>query len=293
MSAFQLVIPDNQCYNSDMKNIQNTPEYNLQRFDLFSILLSVVNDEHAGNSTNKIIAEYLLRNLNHLDELTIYDVAEECFVSRSSIHRFLRQIGFDQFGSLGQYIKDSNQHWRAFYDYVNRENFLDNVKSKMNEMMDDISQLADSEPVKQLVRLLHDYENVYFLSACTSASATQHLQEELLAMGKLIHVRTSSNVNADFLTELNKEDLLIVCSITGNYAFAVSKDLENVEAAKILITLNHTDLFKNYYDKIVYMSRLPIIDDSIHSTGLRNAYTKYGLLFFLDIIYNQYVKNIS
>ena len=134
-----------------MKNIQKTPEYNVRRFDLFAILLSVVNDENTANSTNRIIADYLLRNLHRLNVLTIYDVAEECFVSRSSIHRFLRQIGFDQFSYLGKYIQDSYQHYHAYYDYVNRENFIDKVKSKMNDMMDDISHFSDTDAVKNLV----------------------------------------------------------------------------------------------------------------------------------------------
>ena len=70
----------------------------------------------------------------------------------------------------------------------------------------------------------------------------------------------------------------------------MSKTLENVNAAKVLITLNHTEVFKKYYDKIIYMSRLVQSDNSIHSNGLRDVYTKYGLLFFLDIVYHQYVK---
>jgi len=38
------------------------------------------------------------------------------------------------------------------------------------------------------------------------------------------------------------------------------------------------------------MSRLVQSDNSIQSNGLRDVYTKYGLLFFLDIVYHQYVK---
>lgn len=276
-----------------MKTIQNAPEYNLQRFDLFSILLSVVNDDHVGNNTNKIIAEYLLCNINRLNELTIYDVAEACFVSRSSIHRFLKQIGFDQFSYLGKYIRDSNQHWQAFYDYANRENFMEDVQSKMKDMMDDISSLAENESVREFVQMFHEHKDIYFLSASTSASAILHLQEMLLAVGKLIYVRTSSNVSADFLPMLDENSLLVTCSVTGNYALAVSKNLEHVKAAKVLITLNHTEAFKEHFDKIIYMSSKPIVVNPLHSNGLRNVYTTYGLLFFLDIIYNRYIKYIS
>lgn len=273
-----------------MKNIQNTPEYNVRRFDLFAILLSVVNDENTANSTNRIIADYLLRNLHRLNVLTIYDVAEECFVSRSSIHRFLRQIGFDQFSYLGKYIQDSYQHYHAYYDYVNRENFIDKVKSKMNDMMDDISRFSDTDAVKNLVELIHNYEKVYMLIASTSGSAATHFQEELLTIGKLIYVKTSAHVDINSFAELDENTLLVTCSVTGNYAFAVSKTLENVNAAKVLITLNHTEVFKKYYDEIIYMSRLVQSDNSIQSNGLRDVYTKYGLLFFLDIVYHQYVK---
>lgn len=273
-----------------MKNIQNIPEYNIRRFDLFAILLSVVNDENTANNTNRVIADYLLRNLHRLNVLTIYDVAEECFVSRSSIHRFLRQIGFDQFSYLGKYIQDSYQHYQAYYDYVNREKFIDEVKSKMNDMMDDISQFSDTDAVKKLVELIHSYEKVYMLIASTSGSAATHFQEELLAIGKLIYVKTSAHVDVNSFAELDENALLITCSVTGNYAFAVSNTLENVSAVKILITLNHTEVFKKYYDKIIYMSQLVQSDNSIHSNGLRDVYTKYGLLFFLDIVYHQYVK---
>lgn len=274
-----------------MKNVQNTPpEYNLQRFDLFSSLLSIVNDENPANNTHKTIAEYLLKNLHRLGELTIYDVAEECFVSRSSIHRFLKQIGFDQFGNLEQFVKDSYLHYRAYYDYVNRENFVDAVQIKMNEMMQDISRLSGSAPIKELAEMIHEHERVYIFLASTAGSAAKHFQEELLAVGKLIYVYTNSGIQADSLTELKKEDLLIICSITGNFAFVVSEGMKSIEASKVLITLNHADIFRDYYDSIFYMSSQLQDKNPFHSYGLRNVYTKYGLLYFLDLVYNQYIK---
>ena len=127
MSAFQLVIPKNQCYNLAM-NKQNPTNYSLKKFDLFSSLLSIVNDAASNSEINRIIAEYLLRNFHKLHQLTIYDVAEECFVSRSSIHRFLKQIGFDQFNSLEQYVDETQQHYKAYLEYTNHDNFADYIK---------------------------------------------------------------------------------------------------------------------------------------------------------------------
>lgn len=272
-----------------MKNRFDAPDYSLKRFDLLSALFSIVNDERVANETNRVIADYLLKNLNKLGKLTIYDVAEECFVSRSSIHRFLKQIGINQFSRLGQYVNDSQLHYQAYFDYANRDNFNDYVKVMMTNMMEDISKVSDDKPIKELVEMIHNYERVVILIADTSSSPAKHFQEELVAIGKFIYVYTGSKVSDDSLLRLNKNDLLITCSVTGNYAFAVTKDLERINATKVLITLNHSEEFKDHYDKIIYMGEQIYIRNHI-SYGNRNVYTKYGLLFFFDIIYHQYIK---
>ena len=287
MSAFQLVIPKNQCYNLAM-NKQNPTNYSLKKFDLFSSLLAIVNDAASNSEINRIIAEYLLRNFHKLHQLTIYDVAEECFVSRSSIHRFLKQIGFDQFHSLEQYVDETLQHYKAYLEYTNHDNFAVYIKKAIDDMMEDISQAADTPPIEELVHMLHDYHNIYILIADTSSSAAYHFQEELLAINKFIYVFTSSKINLDALAKLTKDDLLIVCSITGNYAFAVTEDLKDISATKVLITLNHTEKMQGHYDKIIFMGNQSYITNHIYC-GNRTVYTKYGLLFFFDIIYNKYV----
>lgn len=272
-----------------MKHKFNALNYNFKRFDLLSTLFTVVNDEQPSNVTNRVIADYLLRNLNNLDKLTIYDVAEECYVSRSSIHRFLKHIGIDQFSRLGQFVNDSQLHYQAYIDYVNRDNFATYVKSMMINMMDDITQVSDNSQIKHLVEMIHDYKRVYILIADTSSSAAKHFQEELVTIGKFIYVYTDSKVTDESLSKLNKNDLLITCSVTGNYAFAVSRDLDKIEATKVLITINHSDEYKNHFDEIIYMGKQVYIRNHIYF-GNRNVYTKYGLLFFFDIIYNHYVK---
>lgn len=272
-----------------MKNRFDAPTYNLKIFDLLSALFSIVNDERTANETNRMIADYLLRNLNNLEQLTIYDVAEECYVSRSSIHRFLKLIGIDQFSRLGTFVSDSKLHYQAYLDYANRDNFANYVKSSMNSMMDDIIQISDSDAVLELVRMIHNYDRVCLLIAETSSSPARHFQEELVTIGKFIYVYTDATLTEDSLVKLTEKDLLITCSVTGNYAFAVTNDLDKISATKILITINHSDEFIKHYDKIIYMGKQVYIRNHIYN-GNRNVYTKYGLLFFFDIIYHHYIK---
>lgn len=62
--------------------IQNN--FSLSYFNLMTSLLAVLNSNE-DDDTNLVLARYLLEHFHELKNLSIYDVAEECYVSRSSI----------------------------------------------------------------------------------------------------------------------------------------------------------------------------------------------------------------
>ena len=57
-------------------------------FNLVIILLSLINSE-IHDSNNYKIAKYILENLNELEDCTITELAKKCYVSNSSISRFV------------------------------------------------------------------------------------------------------------------------------------------------------------------------------------------------------------
>ena len=79
-------------------------EKELNKYGILNSLISVLN-EGAEDTADVNIAKYLLQNFNRLQELNIYDIASECFVSRATIRRFSKKMGFDNFKDLkGQFI---------------------------------------------------------------------------------------------------------------------------------------------------------------------------------------------
>ncbi|WRK53521.1 hypothetical protein SD457_26580 [Coprobacillaceae bacterium CR2/5/TPMF4] len=72
-------------------------------FNLVIILLSTINSE-PKDSNNYKIAKYLLENLHTLEDLSISDLANNCFVSNSSISRFCKEIGLDNYNTLKSQI---------------------------------------------------------------------------------------------------------------------------------------------------------------------------------------------
>lgn len=63
------------------------------------MLLGVIEKEDPG-STDYIIADYILHNVYELGKCSSLELAQGCNVSKSSISRFCRNIGLEDFFTL-------------------------------------------------------------------------------------------------------------------------------------------------------------------------------------------------
>lgn len=77
-------------------------------YNLTIILLSTINSELI-NSNNYRIAKYILENMRALEDISITELAKECYVSNSSISRFCRDIGLRDYNELKSQIAKYHQ----------------------------------------------------------------------------------------------------------------------------------------------------------------------------------------
>jgi len=89
---------------------------------LLNSLFSIINEGDV-NDSNYIIAHYFLEHYHELDRLNLHAVAEACFVSRSSIRRFCRSIGFENFLSLKSEFSTYDDSLQAHMKFAEKENF--------------------------------------------------------------------------------------------------------------------------------------------------------------------------
>ena len=68
-------------------------------FNLMIILSSAINSEPI-DSNNYKIAKYIIEHIHELEDITLTELAKNCYVSNSSISRFCRAIGFKDFNTL-------------------------------------------------------------------------------------------------------------------------------------------------------------------------------------------------
>lgn len=289
VSTFDTI--SSQWYYCSMKSDVNKG-YGIVRFNLLTSLLSHLN-RNDENDTDFVIARYFLTHLRQLKDISIYKIAEECFVSRSSIQRFIKNIGYDSYTQLKASLDEVITHEDSFKDYTDHVNYHNYILESLNAMGKDIEKASRSPSFKKLLSIFESSDQVVILTAEDSSHACKLFQQQILATGKLIRIITSANNNTDLLTTLKPNDLLLVCSVTGNYALAINEQIEPIKARKVLITLNRTVAFEGVYSFIYYLGQ----DDRINTHQIvtdRNVYNNYGLTFFFDLFYHEcYVRSLK
>ncbi len=267
-----------------MKN-NGKPSYSIVRFNLLTSLLSHLN-RNDENDTDFAIARYFLMHLRQLKDISIYKIAEDCYVSRSSVQRFIKNIGYDSYTQMKSSIDEIIQHEDGFKTYTDHTDYSNYISASINSMVEDIKRSCQSSSFKKLLHIFEEANQIVILTAEDSSHACKLFQQQILTTGRLIRIITSANENTDLLETLTEKDLLLVCSVTGNYALAISQQIKGIKAKKTLITLNHTTAFEGIYSFIYYLS-----DDSGFASSTivsaRNVYNNYGLAFFFDLFFHE------
>ena len=267
-----------------MKN-NGKPSYSIVRFNLLTSLLSHLN-RNDENDTDFAIARYFLMHLRQLKDISIYKIAEDCYVSRSSVQRFIKNIGYDSYTQMKSSIDEIIQHEDGFKTYTDHTDYSNYISASINSMVEDIKRSCQSSSFKKLLHIFEEANQIVILTAEDSSHACKLFQQQILTTGRLIRIITSANENTDLLETLTEKDLLLVCSVTGNYALAISQQIKDIKAKKALITLNHTTAFEGIYSFIYYLS-----DDSGFASSTivsaRNVYNNYGLAFFFDLFFHE------
>lgn len=253
-----------------------------RHFSLMNSLLTVLNSTDADDPEN-VLARYFLEHFEHLRDLNVYDVAEECYTSRSGIRRFCQSIGFENFSALKSCDWEWGTHRSFFVGYTDHEDFERHLSGSIEGMMHDINCHVDNSDLANLATLVHDADEVLLLTSDFSSMAVREFQQSMLFMHKIVRVITDSFGSEKDLDALTGRSLVIVISATGNYARAVQRQIEEVAASRVLITLDRDEGLASPYDATLYLS-------SENYYGKRTVYAKYGINYFFDLLYHRYFE---
>lgn len=187
----------------------------IRHFSLMNSLLAVVN-RSPHDSMDSTLARYFLERFDRLADLNVYDVAEECYTSRSGIRRFCQSIGLDNFSDLKSYAWEWSRHRRLFSRYTDHENYRDYLVAALAEMDRTINEAVPEETLDRLARLLYRSRRIVILTSGFSSGAVRQFQQSMLYLHKVIDIVTDSTGDITQLEALTGDDALVVISEHGN-----------------------------------------------------------------------------
>ena len=259
--------------------------FSLRHFSLMNSLFTVINRARA-DSLESVLARYFLQHFEHLERLNVYDVAGECYTSRSGMRRFCQSIGFDNFSD----IKDSNyewsHHWDYFSDYALHADYRNHLASSMAGMCEEINRMVDQDRFDRLADIMHGASEVVLVASDFSSMAVHDFQQCMLYAHKLVDILTDSQGDEARLSTMDEQGLVVVISATGNFARAVANDLSTCRGRKVLVTLNPNAESVSHYDDVFLLKE---IEPGQSYRRRRTVFTKYGVNYFFDLLYNRYL----
>lgn len=254
----------------------------INRWGLLNSLISIIN-ETSDNDTNVMLAKYLLENYNRLHELNVYDIADECFVSRATVRRLAQSLGYSNFKDLKKQFDNFYTNYSFYRFGIPATSEEHSVANHLYEMALECDRHLTPDFLERVVTKIHQSKQIVFLTSDVYSDQCSDFQKAMILSGKIVRVISNKFEDNPVLENLNQDDMLVVLSVAGFFA-NVSFDMVNsLDTHKVLITTIHKELYEKYYNEVWYLS-------SSDLSQSRSVYTIYAVKYYLESIYATYIK---
>lgn len=217
------------------------------------VLLSYIasNDEH---SVNCRIANHILDHLDELKETTISELAKQCFVSVSSISRFCREIGFEDFSELKELIETNINTFLA-QDYpADKQTRAETLLKRTTLSLQVVIDSVDLSQIDILARDIDVYEDVVILGMLKAETVALNLQNDLLALGKRTQSKISFQKQMEYFRHPEVNRLIVIFSFTGvyfDYDFPLDFFNQKRRTKIVFVTSDFYAKDRGIYDQVI------------------------------------------
>ena len=221
-------------------------------------LSTVLNNEKIDSAYYKI-AYYIAEHIYHQKKISIDDIASSCYVSKSTVSRFCRDIGYEEYYELNHDVYQLTEtRFNKFERYM-QDDFTGRKEMFFKDLYSGIDQAAISvmqKDIEYLADLLARYRNVAILGSLHSHSVSEFFQHDLGLFNKVVSVPMLPENQKEFVRNSDPETLILVVSCRGNYFIKMigrNKPPKEKAGTFVLLTNNPGLQRNNLFDKVIYL----------------------------------------
>lgn len=192
-------------------------EYNTKSIHLLQRLTDRINCEYEDLSYSKC-ANYLVENYDRLHEITLQELCEKNFISKSTVRRFCRNMGYDNFSELKLSKMDNEKEPKSDAEYLLTQ--VNVNKSSMNNLLESMTQCKD-------VYLLFPNE-LYF--------AAYEFQRQMAKLNRIIYLVPNIDLHFSLIEKFLDTALIIVLDWDEQYTNSLKKYINEVKGEVIYVS---------------------------------------------------------
>lgn len=209
--------------------------------NLGTTLLGIINTT-SYHSTNHQIATYVLENLERLDYLSEPEMARACNVSKSSINRFCKELGYESFARFQadvlRFRRRNNCKYVLGADDVRNpdDTLLRNYCASVARNTGLLAANVDDAALEQVARDLDRYDEVMVIGEMQSGDVAYAFQHNLFEAGRVVTANVYAKEQRELLGRLGPGALVIVFSLFGHFFRRVCEEpgqLSRSEGTKV------------------------------------------------------------
>mgnify|MGYP006074068765 FL=1 len=202
-------------------------------------LLSYINGSMI-HDTNYHLALALLKHLPEIQDLSLVEMAGNCFVSQATLHRFCKLIGYRNYSTLREACLDNtaDQLDRPQFTSEEQQAFLATTMANLT----DVDQFNVPEQVDRVLDCMHHSERVVCLGFEMFQLYAMSLQAQLVQSGLYIEVPISLSAQFEAMHHLRHGHTALLTTINGEYRDHFNEDIVQTlkESGWQLVVLTQT-----------------------------------------------------
>ncbi len=268
---------------------------NIESLQILNLLCNILNTQDYDEADYQI-AKFIINHLYDLDSYSIYRIAEQISVSRSTIRKFCIRMGYENFSDLKQsLIEDYNK------DILKSLNFKEFDESDFNNLSYDIKLIPGifnyrnfKSQLNLVAHLLKKSDKCTIISTGMQLAFLQGFQVNMATIGKVINLVDINKNNNEFIQSHKPNDIIFIVSWTGKFLNFIDNNLKFLDTKICLITFEDTKIMKNNYYKVI---RIPKIENLMGREifRLRISYEadlsiRYTLPFICNMLSDTYFE---
>ncbi|MCC5890527.1 MAG: MurR/RpiR family transcriptional regulator [Alkalibacterium sp.] len=164
------------------------------------------------------ILSYVEKEPEHVANMTIMELSQQCNMSKSSILRMAKKLGFSGYSEFKYYLKESSA----------KNDSSGNVFELSENDIKRTVQLFDNQDKQPIYSLIDEAETIYaYGTGWGQQNALQELSRYLLSMDKRVYLIPSLRELQVASKNMSSDDLVIIASLSGDLD-EVTSDLKKI-----------------------------------------------------------------